>query len=85
MTLEVDIIIGQTSNQIKHLENKLDEEADRKKSVKQNRSTSTKKKRFRLGQQEFDMRQNDSNWKKIEILEKQMDNFVKIFSSKSFE
>jgi len=28
MTLEVDIIIGQTRNQIKHLENKNEEEED---------------------------------------------------------
>jgi len=44
-----------------------------------------RKKRFHLEQQEIDIRQVESNRKKIEILEQQMNNFVKIFSSKSGE
>lgn len=94
MTLEIDIILGNTKNDIKHLgKNTNDEDDDEDKKggkgkgqPKADAEGSKKKKhQFSLNHDNVDLNTVESNFDKIAILEKTMTNFFKIFMSKKEE
>ena len=85
MTIEIDIMLGNTKNGMKHLgKNTNDEEEDDKKTKKGPVGDSPKKcekKHFSLDHDNLDLNSVESNWTKIMLIEKTMTNFFKIFTS----
>lgn len=97
MTIEIDIVLGNTRNGMKHLgKNTNDEDDDddddkgKKSKTKKGKDgedgDSTKKKaksNFNLDHDNLDLNTIESNRKKINLLEDTMSKFFKIFTSNS--
>lgn len=89
MTLEIDIILGNIKNDMSHLgKNTNDEEEDDDKKDGKDKPQpgpdegKRKKPHFSLDFENLDLNSTESNWDKIGILERTMNNFFKIFMSK---
>ena len=81
MTLEIDIILGNTKNTMKHLgKNTNDEDEDDKNKAAD--GGMKQKLKFDLDFPNVDLSTVESNQGKINILERTMNNFFKIFMSK---
>lgn len=96
MTIEIDVILGNTKNQMKHLgknTNDEDDDDDKKSKTKKDPKgeggvaevKQCKKEHFSLDHENLDLNSVESNRKKINLLEETMNNFFKIFTSNSQE
>jgi hypothetical protein len=93
MTIEIDVILGNTKNQMKHLgknTNDEDDEDDKKSKTKKGKkgdaaegdeNKKCNKEHFSLDHENLDLNSVESNRKKINLLEETMNNFFKIFTS----
>jgi hypothetical protein len=92
MIIEIDIILGNTKNGMKHLgKNTNDEDDDDEKGKKSKKKGEEKKDdspkkaptkiAFDLNHDNLDLTTVESNKKKIDLLEETMNNFFKIFTS----